>query len=293
LAQADRENGETLRAALLAQRVRPFILRRRKQDVAGELPPRTEVIQRVQLQGEQRELYESVRVAADVQVRRVLQRQSFNGAQISILDALLKLRQVCCDPHLVKGSNPGPSMERAKLELLADMLPTLVEEGRRVLIFSQFTELLDLITQQLRALNSPFLSLTGKTPTQERGHVVQRFQAHEVPLLLLSLKAGGIGLNLTAADTVIHMDPWWNLAVEEQATARAHRIGRTARYLSTSWWCKAVSRSTCWNCRRANWHKKDRPHDDIAHWCATAGWPIQDAATGLPHLGNLDRQTNS
>ena len=220
------ENGETLRAALLAQRVRPFILRRRKQDVASELPPRTEVIQRVQLQGQQRELYESVRVAADVQVRRVLQRQSFNGAQISILDALLKLRQVCCDPYLVKGSKPGPSIERAKLERLAELLPTLLEEGRRVLVFSQFTELLDLIAQQLLTLKLPFLSLTGKTPTQERGKVVQRFQAQEVPVLLLSLKAGGIGLNLTAADTVIHMDPWWNPAVEEQATARAHRIGQ-------------------------------------------------------------------
>jgi superfamily II DNA or RNA helicase len=220
------ENGETLRAALLAQRVRPFIMRRRKQDVASELPPRTEVIQRVQLQGQQRELYESVRVAADIQVRRVLQRQSFNGAQISILDALLKLRQVCCDPYLVKGSKPGPTMERAKLALLTDMLPTLVEEGRRVLLFSQFTELLDLIAEQLQALKLPFLSLTGKTPTQERGNVVQRFQAQEVPVLLLSLKAGGIGLNLTAADTVIHMDPWWNPAVEEQATARAHRIGQ-------------------------------------------------------------------
>jgi superfamily II DNA or RNA helicase len=220
------ENGETLRAALLAQRVRPFILRRRKQDVASELPPRTEVIQRVQLQGQQRELYESVRVAADVQVRRVLQRQSFNGAQISILDALLKLRQVCCDPYLVKGSQHGPSMSRAKLELLADLLPTLVEEGRRVLVFSQFTELLALIAEQLQALKLPFLSLTGQTPTQARGKVVQRFQALEVPVLLLSLKAGGIGLNLTAADTVIHMDPWWNPAVEEQATARAHRIGQ-------------------------------------------------------------------
>ena len=220
------ENGETLRAALLAQRVRPFILRRHKQDVASELPPRTEVIKRVQLQGQQRELYESVRVAADVQVRRVLQRQSFNGAQISILDALLKLRQVCCDPYLVKGNKAGSTMERAKLELLADMLPTLVEEGRRVLVFSQFTELLELIAQQLLALKLPFLSLTGKTPTQERGSVVQRFQAQEVPVLLLSLKAGGIGLNLAAADTVIHMDPWWNPAVEEQATARAHRIGQ-------------------------------------------------------------------
>ncbi|MEO7107462.1 MAG: SNF2-related protein, partial [Rhodoferax sp.] len=220
------ENGETLRAALLAQRVRPFILRRRKQDVAGELPPRTEVIQRIQLQGRQRELYESVRVAADVQVRRVLQRQSFNGAQISILDALLKLRQVCCDPYLVKSSKPVEGMERAKLEALADMLPALVEEGRRVLVFSQFTELLELIAEQLQTQALPFLSLTGKTPTKERGSVVQRFQALEVPVLLLSLKAGGVGLNLTAADTVIHMDPWWNPAVEEQATARAHRIGQ-------------------------------------------------------------------
>ncbi|MES2581419.1 MAG: DEAD/DEAH box helicase [Pseudomonadota bacterium] len=220
------ENGETLRAALLAQRVRPFILRRRKQDVASELPPRTEVIKRVQLQGQQRELYESVRVAADVQVRRVLERQSFNGAQISILDALLKLRQVCCDPYLVKGGKPTDGVERAKLELLADMLPALVEEGRRVLVFSQFTELLDLIADQLRAQALPFLSLTGKTTPKDRGNVVQRFQAQEVPIFLLSLKAGGIGLNLTAADTVIHMDPWWNPAVEEQATARAHRIGQ-------------------------------------------------------------------
>ncbi|MCX7279530.1 MAG: DEAD/DEAH box helicase, partial [Burkholderiales bacterium] len=220
------ENCETLRAALLAQRVRPFILRRRKQDVASELPPRTEVIQRVQLQGQQRELYEGVRAAADVQVRRVLQRQSFNGAQISILDALLKLRQVCCDPHLVKGSKPAKTMERAKLELLSDMLPALVAEGRRVLVFSQFTELLELVAEQLLSLELPFLSLTGKTLPKERGAVVRRFQAQEVPVLLLSLKAGGVGLNLTAADTVIHMDPWWNPAVEEQATARAHRIGQ-------------------------------------------------------------------
>jgi SNF2 family DNA or RNA helicase len=165
-------------------------------------------------------------VAVDVQVHRVLQRKSFDGAQITILDALLKLRQVCCDPHLVKGSQSGPSMERAKLTQLTDMLPKLLEQGRRVLVFSQFTELLDLIAEQLLMLALPFLSLTGKTPTQERGQVVQRFQAQEVPVLLVSLKAGGLGLNLTAADTVIHMDPWWNPAVEEQATARAHRIGQ-------------------------------------------------------------------
>ncbi|HYD59538.1 MAG TPA: SNF2-related protein, partial [Noviherbaspirillum sp.] len=116
-------NGETLRAQLLAQRVRPFILRRRKDEVAAELPPRTDVIKRVQLQGHQRDLYESVRVAADEHVRRVLQRKGFAGAQITILDALLNLRQVCCDPYLLKGTTLADNMERAKLELLRDMLP--------------------------------------------------------------------------------------------------------------------------------------------------------------------------
>lgn len=224
------ENGETLRAQLLAQRVRPFILRRRKQDVAKELPPRTEVIQRVQLQGKQRELYEAVRTTADKQVRRALERQSFDGAQITILDALLKLRQVCCDPRLVKGTTKtAHTMERAKLELLADMLPALVEEGRRVLVFSQFTEMLGLAAELLDTLALPYLTLTGQTPPRQRGAVVRQFQAQDdtsAPILLVSLKAGGLGLNLTAADTVIHLDPWWNPAVEEQATARAHRIGQ-------------------------------------------------------------------
>ena len=248
------ENGETLRAQLLAQRVRPFILRRRKQDVATELPPRTETILRVQLQGKQRDLYEAVRATADKQERRALERQSFEGAQITILDALLKLRQVCCDPRLVKGIQQGPhapphlregeaflpgggpaakstaqTMERAKLELLADMLPALVDEGRRVLVFSQFTEMLTLAAELLDALALPYLTLTGQTPPRQRGAVVRQFQAQDdtsAPILLVSLKAGGVGLNLTAADTVIHLDPWWNPAVEEQATARAHRIGQ-------------------------------------------------------------------
>ena len=224
------ENGETLRAQLLAQRVRPFILRRRKQDVATELPPRTETILRVQLQGKQRELYEAVRTTADKQVRRALERQGFEGSQIAILDALLKLRQVCCDPRLVKGTTrTAHTMERAKLELLTDLLPALVDEGRRVLVFSQFTEMLMLAAEQLDALGLPYLTLTGQTPPAQRGAVVKRFQAQEegsAPILLVSLKAGGTGLNLTAADTVIHLDPWWNPAVEEQATARAHRIGQ-------------------------------------------------------------------
>jgi superfamily II DNA or RNA helicase len=219
-------NGETLRAQLLAQRVRPFILRRRKEEVAAELPPRTEVIKRVQLRGRQRDLYESVRVAADEQVRRILQRKGFASSQIIILDALLKLRQVCCDPYLLKGTTPSKTMERAKLEILRDMLPALVAEGRRILVFSQFTEMLGLIEAELEAMQLPWLALTGKTPPAARGAVVAQFQGKSVPILLISLKAGGVGLNLTAADTVIHIDPWWNPAVEEQATARAHRIGQ-------------------------------------------------------------------
>lgn len=219
-------NGESLRAQLLAQRVRPFILRRRKDEVASELAPKTEIIKRLKLQGQQRDLYESVRVASDEQVRRVLKRKGFGGAQITILDALLKLRQVCCDPFLLKGRKTSENMERAKLELLSDMLPALVAEGRRILVFSQFTEMLALIAEQLNILDLPYLSLTGKTPASQRGTVVAQFQNKTAPIFLISLKAGGVGLNLTAADTVIHMDPWWNPAVEEQATSRAHRIGQ-------------------------------------------------------------------
>ncbi|MDM4767143.1 DEAD/DEAH box helicase [Pelomonas sp. SE-A7] len=219
------ENGETLRAQLLRQRLRPFILRRLKDQVATELPPLTETVARVALEGTQRELYESVRVAADKQVRRALERQGFDGARIAVLDALLKLRQVCCDPRLLPGGaggNPG----RAKLDWLVETLPRLVEEGRRVLLFSQFTGMLDLVAAELDELGLPWQQLTGATPAGERGRLVERFQAGEVPLFLISLKAGGVGLNLTAADTVVHLDPWWNPAVEEQASARAHRIGQ-------------------------------------------------------------------
>ena len=199
-------------------------------------------------------LYESVRVAADVQVRRVLQRQNFNGALISILDALLKLRQVCGGSHLLKGNKSDLTMEHAKPELLADILPALVEEGRRVQVFSQFTELLDLVAEQLLILALPFLSLSSKTPTKERGSVVQWIQAQELPVLLLSLKAGGIGLNLTAAATVIHMALCGTLLCKNRRPLAPIASAKTSRCLSTSWWCKAASRNACWNFRRANWH---------------------------------------
>lgn len=220
------ENGETLRATLLAQRIRPFILRRRKENVATELPPKTEVVKLLRLQGSQRDLYESIRVAADRQVRRVLQNRGFTGSQVSIMDALLKLRQVCCDPLLLKGEKVPKSTERAKIDMLRDMLPSLVAEGRRILVFSQFTEMLALVEKELDAINLDWLSLTGKTPPPQRSALVARFQSKTVPILLISLKAGGVGLNLTSADTVIMLDPWWNPAVEDQAIARAHRIGQ-------------------------------------------------------------------
>lgn len=220
------KNGETLRAQLLAQRIRPFVLRRRKEDVAQELPPKTEIVEHLRLQGMQRDLYESVRVAADEFVRRALTKQGFAGSQISILDALLKLRQVCCDPYLVKGRLMPAHMERVKLDWLMTTLPELVAEGRRVLVFSQFAQMLQLIEEALRQIGQPCLMLTGDTATHHRGEVVERFQSEQCPILLISLKAGGVGLNLTAADTVIHVDPWWNPAVERQATDRAHRIGQ-------------------------------------------------------------------
>ena len=143
---------------------------------------------------------------------------------IVVLDALLKLRQACCDPRLVKLEAARGVQESAKLELLLEMLPALVDEGRSILLFSQFTSMLALIARELDRLRIPYVLLTGDT--RDRATPVRRFQAGEVPLFLLSLKAGGVGLNLTAADTVIHYDPWWNPAAEAQAADRAHRIGQ-------------------------------------------------------------------
>lgn len=220
-------NRDGPRARLLAARVRPFILRRLKTEVAAELPPLTELVRRVPLLGQQKQLYESVRVAADHMVRRILVRDGFTPTSlISVLDAMLKLRQVCCDPLLLKGVQTPPGVERAKLEWLREHLPDFVAQGRRLLVFSQFTEMLDLIAALLGELGLPHLRLTGQTAAAARGDVVRRFQAREQPILLASLKAGGVGLNLTAADTVIHVDPWWNPAVQAQASARAHRIGQ-------------------------------------------------------------------
>ncbi|WAC74185.1 DEAD/DEAH box helicase [Roseateles sp. SL47] len=222
------QNGSAARARQLAQLVRPFILRRLKNEVAPELPPLTVVTQRIPLQGGQRQLYESVRIGADHLVRRVLAQQKlFGDGLMSVLDAMLKLRQVCCDPRLVPGLDIPDTMDAAKLDWLRSRIPALVAEGRRLLVFSQFTGMLALIRDALTTAGIPLLSLTGDTPAGQRGELVRRFQAEEVPVMLVSLKAGGVGLTLTAADTVIQVDPWWNPAVDAQAMARAHRLGQT------------------------------------------------------------------
>ncbi|MCR4298731.1 MAG: SNF2-related protein [Gallionella sp.] len=219
------KQGNRLRRDLLARRVKPFILRRRKQDVAQELPDKTLIVRSVELEGAQRDLYEAVRTAMDQRVREEIAAKGFARSHIVILDALLKLRQVCCDPRLLKLTSAKNVKERAKLDLLMEMLPELVSEGRRILVFSQFTSMLELVEMELANENLDYVKLTGDT--QNREEVVRRFQDGEVPIFLISLKAGGVGLNLTAADTVIHYDPWWNPAVENQATDRAHRLGQT------------------------------------------------------------------
>jgi superfamily II DNA or RNA helicase len=218
------KNGDAERRGQLALRLRPFLLRRTKEMVTPELPPKTEVIQRITLSGGQRDLYEAVRAVVDRELRASLERAGLAGSHVALLDALLKLRQTCCDPRLVRLAGARDIGESAKLDALMERLPSLIEEGRRVLVFSQFAGMIRLIAEAADAARIPHVILTGETA--DRRTPVERFQAGEVPVFLISLRAGGVGLNLTAADTVIHYDPWWNPAVERQATDRAHRIGQ-------------------------------------------------------------------
>lgn len=218
------KSGDRDRQQALARRVAPFMLRRTKGQVARELPAKTEIVQYVELQGKQRALYESIRVSMEKRIRDLVASQGMQRSHIQFLDALLKLRQACIDPRLVKLEKAANIREHAKLEWLTETLPQLLEEGRSILIFSQFTEVLALIEEELKILNIGYAKLTGQT--RKRQEAIDLFQSGAVHVFLISLKAGGSGLNLTAADVVIHMDPWWNPAVENQATDRAHRIGQ-------------------------------------------------------------------
>jgi SNF2 family DNA or RNA helicase len=222
------ERSDKVRLEALRDRVRPFILRRTKDAVAPELPAKTQLVRAVELTGAQRELYESIRVAAHGQVRQHIRQRGFAASQIAILDALLKLRQVCCDPRLVSieaARDVAVTRGSAKLDVLLELLQQQLGDGRRILIFSQFARMLGLISESLLARGIRHVALTGHTPDRQKP--IDAFQQGKVDVFLISLKAGGAGLNLVGADTVIHYDPWWNPAAQAQATDRAHRIGQT------------------------------------------------------------------
>ena len=207
-------------AAALRQRVRPFLLRRLKKDVAPELPPRTDAVLKVSLDDGERAVYDAVRAVTQKDVLALLES---GGGVMKALEALLRLRQAACHPALVPGQSAATS---SKIEALMEALETAVAENHKALVFSQWTSLLDLIEPALARAELPFVRLDGST--RDRGEVVTRFQAEDgPPVMLVSLKAGGSGLNLTAADHVFLCDPWWNPAVEAQAADRTHRIGQT------------------------------------------------------------------
>ncbi len=218
------KDGDMERNEVLKKRIAPLILRRTKDQVAKELPPKTEIVHLIELHTAQKDLYETVRATMNKRVREAIAARGMDQFQIVFLDALLKLRQICCDPRLLPDEFANTIHESAKLDFLTDLLAVLIEEGRRILIFSQFTSMLALIEAHLVREKIAYLKLTGSS--KDRGKLVEDFQTGKIPLFLISLKAGGTGLNLTAADTVIHYDPWWNPAAEAQATDRAYRIGQ-------------------------------------------------------------------
>ena len=213
-------------ASRLSRRLRPFILRRLKRDVAADLPAKLEQVSFCEMTSDQRAVYQQVIEASRKEVLDAVGAQGIAKSRMVVLSALLRLRQVCCDLRLLKLDGVEPANASGKLELFGELLEEVIDGGHRVLVFSQFVSMLTLLKEKLTAEGIDYCYLDGSTTN--RGAVVERFQkTATIPVFLISLKAGGVGLNLTGADTVIHFDPWWNPAVEDQATDRAHRIGQT------------------------------------------------------------------
>ena len=223
--KASDKRAELAARTRLRRLTQPFILRRTKAQVLSELPPRTEIVLPVQLSEEEMALYESLRREALERIA-ALEAQGVKNAsqkQIQILAELMKLRRACCNPVLVA---PDSGIRSSKLETFARLADELLENRHKALVFSQFVDHLTLIRKHLDERGIRYQYLDGSTPMQERKRRVDAFQAGDGDLFLISLKAGGVGINLTAADYVIHMDPWWNPAVEDQASDRAHRMGQ-------------------------------------------------------------------
>ncbi len=233
-------DGDSESLEYLRTRVKPFILRRTKVEVAKDLPPKVENVSYCAMLEEQSELYTALSLKLRDQVLSDVETKGMAKSQMSILDALLKLRQICCHPRLLKVDMPGfstASMASGKFEAFKDMIFDIVEGGHKVLVFSQFVQMLQIIRGWLQLTDIPFCYLDGTS--KDRLEQVDRFNnSHDIPIFLISLKAGGTGLNLTSADYVIHYDPWWNPAVESQATDRTHRIGQTRQVFSYKLICQ-------------------------------------------------------
>jgi len=212
------------RLDMLREQIAPYILRRMKREAARELPEKTEMMRLVHLSGNQRELYEQIRVAAHTEVRKVIKAKGLAASAVPIFGALLRLRQVCCDPRLVQLNAARGVRQSAKYDAFFELLEGLLAAGHRVLVFSQFTSMLSLLGDGLAEREIEYLLLTGATA--DRQARVDAFESGLADVFLISLKAGGTGLNLVSADIVIHYDPWWNPAVQLQATDRAYRIGQ-------------------------------------------------------------------
>jgi superfamily II DNA or RNA helicase len=216
---------DTRSQSRLARRLRPFLLRRLKNEVAADLPPKLEQVSFCELTPDQRSVYQQFIEASRKEILDAAGAEGVARSRMLVLNALLRLRQVCCDLRLLKLEGVNPATTSGKLDMFGELLEEVIDGGHRVLVFSQFVSMLALLKERLTAEGTEFCYLDGSTV--DRAGVVERFQGNpEIPVFLISLKAGGVGLNLTGADTVIHFDPWWNPAVEDQATDRAHRIGQ-------------------------------------------------------------------
>lgn len=218
--------GEGHNAEDLRRRIRPFLMRRLRSDVLGELPERLESVLMAELPPEQRRVYDAALLQKRGRLDTILRERGLSRGRAEVLSAITELRQICCHPALCLPDYDGIS---GKMEMLMDVLPPALAAGRRALIFSQFTSMLHLIEKRFQQENIPYLYLDGETPAAQRLDLCRRFNEGETNVFLISLKAGGTGLNLTGADLVIHYDPWWNPTAEEQATGRAHRIGQTKK----------------------------------------------------------------
>ena len=208
----------------LRAQVKPFILRRIKKEVLKELPSKTETVMYSDMENEQRKIYEAYLLQAQEEMKNIVNDANFEKNKLQVLALITRLRQICCHPSLFISNYTGTS---SKLNQCIDLVNDAISSGHKVLLFSQFTSMIDILKKELNKNDIKYMELTGKTKADKRIEMVSKFnKENDIKVFLISLKAGGTGLNLVGADIVIHFDPWWNLSVQNQATDRAHRIGQ-------------------------------------------------------------------